>query len=343
MPAYNKTTIEVFDVPDLARIKEPVPYAFDPMSMAHRLGIRNRTLMHTVINRAKMYQVHFIKKKSGGLRMIHAPNRMLKFVQKRVLDRVLNPVEYPDHITAYVPERTTRHGAEQHAGKPLLIVIDIKDFFTSTRRSWVRRALQDEFGYPYMVASVLSDVMTVPFDFNFGKRYIVPQGAPTSGAICNWVAHVRIDGKLLELCEKYGYTYTRYADDLAFSHPKKLPRKQVNRFIREVYTVLREAGYKPNRKKTRVQRKGRQQRLLGMTINEKPNVMRRQYRRMRARLHHVYYKGFNTVAAEMGIESGALLKSQIEGMISYYQMINPDKAARLQVQLDAALEKFPQP
>lgn len=338
MPAFNKTSIEIIDIPDIERIKEGAPLALDPMSLSHRLGIRNRTLMHMVINRQKMYDLHFIKKKSGGIRMIHAPQKMLKYVQKRVLDRVLNTVEYPDHITAYVKERTTRHGAAQHAGKPLLIVIDIKDFFTSTRRSWVRRALQDEFGYSHRVASVLSDVMTVPFEFKFGKRYIVPQGAPTSGAMCNWVAHHRFDKKILELCEEHGYTYTRYADDLAFSHKKKLPRRKVNAFIREINKILQDAGYRSNRKKTRVQRRGRQQRLLGMTINEKPNVMRQQYRKLRARIHHIHHKGFNAVAGEMGLDSGEQLRSQIEGMISYYKMINPQKATKLQLQLDDAVD-----
>jgi hypothetical protein len=140
----------------------------------------------------------------------------------------------------------------------------------------------------------------------------------------------------MELCERWGMSYTRYADDLAFSSSKRLVRKETNQFIKAVEKIIRTSGYAMNRKKLRVARSGRQQRLLGMTINEKPNVMRRDYRRMRARLHHCKLKGFNKVAKEMRLESGAKLESQIEGQIAYYHMINPEKAARLKAQLDEA-------
>lgn len=337
MPAFNQTTVEIIDIPRFSQIPEGLPWVFDSMSLATALGIRNRTLMHLVTKREKMYKRHSIPKKSGGRRMIHAPDRMLKFVQGRMLARFFNKLEYPEHIAAYVPGRTTRDSAEIHAGKPLLIVVDLKDFFPSTRRSWVRRAIQDQFGYPHQVAALMSDIMTVPMDFPYGRRYVVPQGAPTSGAICNWVANHRIDQHILELCDRWGMSYTRYADDLAFSSPKRLGRKDTNKFIKALRAIIKESKYSVNNKKLRVARSGRQQRLLGMTINEKPNVMRVHYRKMRARLHHCKLKGFDVVAQEMNIESGAKLQSEIEGKIAYYHMINPDKAAKLRYQLAEAV------
>jgi hypothetical protein len=333
MPAFNQTTVEIIDIPRFTQIPEGMPWCFDAMSFAHSLGIRNRTLMHIVTRREKMYKLHSIPKKSGGRRVIHAPERMLKFVQGRLLTRYFTDLDYPAHIAAYVPGRTTRDSAAQHAGKPLLIVMDLKDFFPSTRRSWVRRAIQDEFGYPHQVASLMSDIMTVPMVFPYGRRYVVPQGAPTSGAICNWVAHHRIDKPILELCERWGMTYTRYADDLAFSSPKRLARKETNKFIKAVRKIIKDNDYSVNNKKLRVARSGRQQRLLGMTINEKPNIMRAHYRKMRARLHHCKHKGFDKVAGEMGVVSGAKLRSEIEGKIAYYHMINPVKAGKLKAQL----------
>jgi RNA-directed DNA polymerase len=336
MPAYNKTTVEVIDLPSFDKLPEGMPWVFDSMSLAHSLGIRNRTLMHLIINREKMYVRHQIPKKAGGKRVIHAPEKQLKFVQGRVLTRFFNLV-YPEHIAAYVPGRTTRESAEKHAGKPLLIVLDLKDFFPSTRRSWVRRAIQHQFGYSHQVAALLSDLMTIPMDFTYGRRYVVPQGAPTSGAICNWVANHRIDSDVLDVCNQWGMTYTRYADDLAFSHAKRLSRKDTNKFIKEIRKIIKDSGYAVNNKKLRVARSGRQQRLLGMTINEKPNIMRSHYRKMRARLHHCKLKGFAVVAKEMGLESGLQLKSEIEGKIAYYHMINPIKAAKLRVQLADAI------
>lgn len=336
MPAYNSTSVEIIDIPDFDKIPEGMPWVLDSMSLAHSLGIRNRTLMHAVVKRQDMYKRHHIPKKSGGKRLIHAPDRMLKFIQGRILEVFLNKLPYPDHVGAYVQGKTTRDTAEVHAGRPILVIMDIKDFFPSTRRSWIRRLLQEEFAYSHKVASLLSDLMSVPMDFPYGRRYVVPQGAPTSGAICNWVANHRLDPKVLEICDRYQMRYTRYADDLAFSHTERLDRDVTNAFIKEISKAIRDSGYTVNRKKIRVARSGRQQRLLGMTINEKPNVMRLQARRLRARIHHCKMKGFDAVALEMGIESGEKLKSQIQGTISYYHMISPEKALKFKQQLTAA-------
>jgi RNA-directed DNA polymerase len=333
MPAYNQTTISIIDIPDFSKVPEGVPWVIDTMSLAHSLGIRNRTLMGMIVTRSKLYRRFVIPKKSGGKRTIHAPERKLKFVQARLLDRFFSNITYPDHISAYVPERTTRHSAEKHSGKKILIVIDLKDFFPSTRRAWIRKALQDQFHLPFEVVSAIADVSTVRVDTPVGVRYVVPQGAPTSGAICNWVANHRIDGAILAECQKWSMTYTRYADDLAFSCDKEMPRNETNNFIRAICKIIRKGGYTVNRKKLRVARPGRHQRLLGMTVNEKPNIIRLHYRKLRARIHNCKYKGFDAVAQEMSMASGDLLKSQIEGKISYYHMINPEKAAKLKQQL----------
>lgn len=336
MSAYSKTTINIIELPHVSKIPEGVPPVFDTMSLAHSLGIRNRTLMGLIVRRAKLYKKFVIPKKSGGKRVIHSPDPKLKYVQARVLERFFTKIKYPEHIAAYVPERTTRYSAEKHAGKPLLIVIDLKDFFPSTRRAWIRRALQAEFNLPFEVVSAIADIATIPVDTLTGTRYVVPQGAPTSGAICNWVAHHRIDKPVLEECAKWNMAYTRYADDLAFSSEVQLTRDDTNKFIRAICKIIKKSGYEVNRKKLRVTRPGRQQRLLGMTINAKPNIIRLHYRKLRARIHNCKIKGFDAVAREMRMESGEQLKSQIMGKISYYHMINPVKAAKLKQQFQAA-------
>ena len=336
MPAYLNTAVEVIDLPDFTKIPDKLPKAIDSMSLAHALGVRNKTLMHQVVHRDNAYTVHRIPKKSGGLRVIHAPNERMKYVQARVLDTLFSNLDYPEHIAAYVKGKTTRDSAALHAGKPILIVLDLKDFFPSTRRAWIRSMLHQQFGYSHAVAGVLADLMTVSVDTPNGKRYVVPQGAPTSGAVCNWVAHYRIDEKILEVCNRWGMTYTRYADDLAFSHNERLPKAKTNAFLREIGKIIKDSGYTINRKKLRIVRSGRQQRLLGMTVNEKPNIMRLQYRKMRARIHNCKTKGLAVVASEMGINNPLKLKSQIEGQLSYWNMINPIKAAKLKLQFEHA-------
>lgn len=336
MPAYNNTEVNIFELPDFEKIPKGMPWVFDLTSFAYSLGIQGRTCTYLVVTRKNQYKKSFIPKKTGGVRMINAPSEKLKFVQKRLLDNYLNKFEYPEHISAYVQGRQTRTSAEKHSGKPLLIIMDLKDFFTTTKRSWIRHVLQKECNYPFLVAGYMADLMTVPIETESGVKHVVPQGAPTSGAIANLVANERIDKKLLKLCEDWGFEYTRYADDLAFSCEKRLSKKDTNKFIKQATKIIKQGGYLVNYKKLRVVRSGRQQRLLGMTINEKPNVIRKHYHNLRARIHHCKYKGFDTVAEEMGLENGETLKSQIEGKLSYYHMINPTKALKLKKQLEDA-------
>lgn len=335
MVAFNQTSIETLELPDFETIPAGMPWAFDNTSVALSLGIRTRTLMHLILSRNTQYTEYKIPKKSGGTRVIHAPNRMLKYVQGKLLERYLNVLEYPEHIAAYVPGRTTRFSAEQHTGKKILIVMDLKDFFTNTRRSWVRQVFHHHFHYSHYVSSLLADMCTLGRAGPLGMQHFVPQGAPTSGAVCNWVAHYRIDNPILDICKKWEMDYSRYADDLAFSSNKLLDRREANRFVREITQTVKKGGYRVNYKKLRVTRYNKQQRLLGMTVNEKPNIIRVHYRKLRARLHHCKHDGFDKVATEMGLESGDQLESQIAGMISYYHMINPEKAAKLKQQLES--------
>lgn len=327
MPAFEKTTLEIIDLSQNNPLD--LPPVFDGTSFAFSLGIKYKTLIYLITQRSKLYTVYSIPKKNGGVRQISAPSKVLKYVQKRFLDVYLNTLRYPEHVAAYVPKKTLRDTALKHAGKPIVIIMDLKDFFPSTRRAWIRNMIQDTWGYSHRVAGLMADLVTIPVPGLGHTAYVVPQGAPTSGAICNWVACHRLDPQILEICDRWGMTYTRYADDLEFSTVEKLSREQVNTFKLEILQAVFDSGYRANKKKTRVARAGRQQRLLGMTINEKPNVMRKQFRNLRAQIHNCKLRGFDTVAAERGLPSGEALKSKIVGMISYYHMVNPAKAAQL--------------
>ena len=82
----------------------------------------------------------------------------------------------------------------------------------------------------------------------------LPQGAPTSPALANLCAY-RVDCRLTGLAEAAGATYTRYADDLAFSGGRT-SSACVERFALRVAAVLMEEGFSVHHRKTRVMRQG---------------------------------------------------------------------------------------
>lgn len=74
----------------------------------------------------------------------------------------------------------------------------------------------------YMVLRImifkLPDVATVIAQLTCYKELL--QGAPSVSIISNLICQI-LDYKIIELCQEYHLTYTRYADDLTFSTNEK--------------------------------------------------------------------------------------------------------------------------
>jgi hypothetical protein len=216
------------------------------------------------------------------------------------------------------------------------IHMDIKDFFGSTRRSWVRRYFHEVVGYNHYVSGLLAHLMTVTLrNPKSGTPYHgVPQGSKTSGDICNLIADWRFDQRILETFKDW--KYTRYADDLYFSHPENLSREATNAFIRQVEAVVQNSGYRINRKKLHVQRAHRRQSLLGITLNQKTNIPRDQFRMMRSLLHNCVRLGFESQVARAKKDDAHHLHNWIRGKLAYYSMVAPAKAQHLKLIYDHA-------
>jgi hypothetical protein len=206
---------------------------------------------------------------------------------------------------------------------------DLKDFFGSTRRSYVRAFFEEVVGYNHYVSSLLATVMTVKLEGKEGKSHHgVPQGAPTSGDACNLVADWKLDQPLLADLAGTGWIYSRYADDLYLSHPENLPREAVDALVARVAEVVKQAGYRLNWKKLHIQRPNRRQSHLGLVVNNKVNLPAEELRKMRAILHNCHRNGFAAEAERAGKENPARFISWLTGRISYLEMVVPHKAAR---------------
>src|SRR5262249_36743106 len=135
------------------------------------------------------------------------------------------------------------------------------------------QALFRTAGYPERVADLLAGLCTSAAAPEFwdnvdveltldqrrqgGQRYPrrhLPQGAPTSPAIANLCAY-RLDCRLAALADSLGATYTRYADDLAFSGDRNLARV-VDRFQLHASAIALEEGFCVQHRKTRIMRQG---------------------------------------------------------------------------------------
>jgi hypothetical protein len=245
-------------------------------------------------DRLTHYTYRWVRKASGRLRLLEAPKPRLKAIQRRLLREVLAPVPPHDAAHGFRPGRSVLTYAAPHAGRRLVLRLDLRDFFPSIPASRVA-ALFRTLGYPRPVARLLTGLCThgVPADvwppsdcrddWATRRRFAtphLPQGAPTSPALANLCAY-RLDVRLAALAKAAGAVYTRYADDLAFSGDREFERGAARFWVTAARTALEE-GFEVRMNKTRFMRPGVPQQLAGVVVNERPNVRRAEYDRLKA-------------------------------------------------------------
>ena len=313
------------DVAQLERYGLPV-WRTEP-ELAGALGVTVKQLRyystHRERDRAPHYITYAIAKRSGGTRQIHAPKQRLKALLRRVQRELVAKLPVSSHAHGFVAGRSVKSGAVPHVGQPVLLRLDIKDFFPSVTMPRVRGYLI-ALGYSYPVAATLAVLVTEaprqPVDID-GTIYHVPvgpracvQGAPTSPGLCNAIA-MRLDRRLAGLAKQHGFTYTRYADDMTFSGPSE---RAAHRLRRAAERVIREEGFEVNAAKTRVMRSGGRKIVTGVIVDRVLGLSRQQRRKIRAMLHHARTRG-----------ADAKRRAQLAGLLAWVQMLNPQQAAAL--------------
>jgi RNA-directed DNA polymerase len=156
----------------------------------------------------------------------------------------------------------------------------------------------------------------------FGEPHL-PQGAPTSPALANLCSY-GLDCRLAGLARSAGVEYTRYADDLAFSGGEKFAQG-VGRFSTHVAAVVGEEGFAVNHRKTRIMRQGVRQQLTGLVVNQRMNVRRADFDRLKATLTNCIRLG----PGGQNREGRPNFKEHLDGRIGFVEMVNPEKARRL--------------
>ena len=80
-----------------------------------------------------VYRSFHIAKRSGGTRLILAPDERLKALQRRIVRRLLRRLRCHAAATGFERGRSIVANALPHAGKAVVVRLDVKDFFGSTR------------------------------------------------------------------------------------------------------------------------------------------------------------------------------------------------------------------
>ena len=336
----------------------PVPPIASPGELAERLeldagqldwladprglerGVADRRLRH--------YSYVWLPRQGAPPRPIARPKRRLKEIQRWILHAILDRIPAHDAAHGFARGRSARSHATRHVGRATVVRIDLEDFFASVPAARVYGIFRTA-GYPEAVAHALTalcvtvvpraeweavprpdDPRLIGRHHRLGRRLAtphLPQGAPTSPALAS-LAATGLDRRLTALAPTLEAGYSRYADDLTFSGPADLP---VGTLRRAVDDVVRDEGFRVARDKTRVRRRNERQVVCGVVVNERLNVSRREYDRLKAILHDAARNG----AAAANREGVPDLRAHLRGRIAWVASLHGERGRRLQERFEA--------
>lgn len=243
--------------------------------------ISNNQLGYYLAKRDEKY-IHFeIPKKSGGVRRISSPSKVLKKIQRRIAF-VLEVLFTPRISTnGFVKQRSIVTNAKGHIGRKYIYNIDIKDFFPSIHYGRVKAVLQI---FPFKASEEMAHLIAHLSCY----KGILPQGSPLSPILTNIVCQ-SLDYHLVKLAQDHKCFYSRYADDITFSSNKNIYLNE--KFLIDLKKVVNDQGFNINEKKTRLQSYAQRQEVTGVIVNTKPNLKRTYIKKLRAMLYNWENKG----------------------------------------------------
>jgi retron-type reverse transcriptase len=269
----------------------------------------------------KNYKTYELKKKSGGSRVISQPSREMKALQGWVLRSILDKLKASPASKGFETGTSTVDNARPHAECTALLALDIDDFFTSIKASWVHTIFRLA-GYTSATASLLTDICTL--------RGSLPQGAPTSPKLAN-LACWKMDRRLMGFAGRRGIMYTRYADDMTFS---SFSYRQLVRSKWVIEAIIGSEAFTINRKKTRLLGPSRCRSVTGLVLHDgEVGIGRRKYRHLRARIHKVCSEKKSKASDEEILS--------LNGLLAYVYGVDPTRAWMLHTYVNSLRRKYP--
>lgn len=301
------------------RITIPAEFANEAALLAY-LGLGAAELRKIWYYRGRMYQHFSIAKGPNKVRMISAPDKRLKFIQRKLADKLTELYRPRNPVHGFVAERSIKTNALSHLLRRFVVNIDLKDFFPTISQKRVEGMLSS-LGIDTRVAEIIGRICC-----NNGH---LPQGAPSSPMLSNMICF-RLDKKLMGIAKEARCIYTRYADDITFSSQQPptplfeatLPpagRFSPHLFAPKLRDVFHQNGFAINPDKAHYADRHSRRIVTGLKVNELLNVDRRYVRNIRAALHSIEKVGIEDAEKKFHEKHGGCssLAAHLQGKISF--------------------------
>jgi hypothetical protein len=212
-------------------------------------------------------------------RHIDNPTDELKLIQRRIQRGLLTPIDLPASMNGGIGGRDVRSNALLHVRQPVLVTLDLRNYFGRIDHRQVFRVFSTEVGCSPEIAHILTKLTT------FQGR--LPHGAPTSSMLANLV-FLRAHQRVSLLCAEAGLTYSVFVDDLAISG------KGAHSIIQDVIGVLALEGFVVSPRKISVMHAGQRQAVNGQLVNVKLSTLRAWRDDIRTSILEAKSQGFVT-------------------------------------------------
>ena len=193
----------------------------------------------------------------GKIRYISTPRGRLRIILDR-LQRLLQRIELDSSIHGGRRGRSYLTNALPHLRKPVLIELDIRDFFPSVTILMVYTAFTHRLMCTPDVARYLTRLTTL--------HGTLPQGSPTSTIVASIVIEP-LAQRLRGLARAHKGDNSQYLDDITISGPRHIAQ-----LCPLVEKIVKSEGFFINASKTKVRYQSDEQIVTGVRVNQSIDV-----------------------------------------------------------------------
>ncbi len=309
-------------------------------SLPHLCLNSTTSIRHTIniceSNRRDFYKRYKLKKKRGGYRVIQTPENELKYLQRWILNNILEKIPSHKSCKGFDKNSSIKKNAECHLNVECILKIDLLRFFDSINERRIYGIFKS-LGYKENLCVSFAKICSIEQDENFYKAFksneqklksyliaknegILPQGSPSSPKLANLVLR-RLDHRLSKLCSNKNVNYSRYADDLTFSGNEK----DLKNLKKVIYKIINSENLFVNFGKTRFLKRGSSYFVTGLSVhNDEVKVIKRTKKEIEHHLFHCLKNGVTGHMIKAKIKNRNF-KDWLYGNICFVFSIEPQK------------------
>lgn len=225
----------------------------------------------------KHFTVHPFKMKANDkIRELYNPSNEHKKALKNIV-KMLSTLDFPEYLCGGVQNVSYVDNASRHLNSNYMLLLDITNFFPSTKDSYVYDFFHNYMNQPTDIAKILVNLTTAALE---NHRHL-PQGYSTS-PILSFLAYHKMYQELNEFAIVNNFTFSAYYDDFTFSSATFIdPSKR-----RAAIKIIRKYNLDVNSKKTKLT-VGNHVKVTGVIIDKDE---RKAPKKLFRKTHNYYLK-----------------------------------------------------